>query len=156
MMTKSINLTQFTIKLESIKNKENTKDFLIPISITYAFYRSIMGDNQIGAEIRVLPYPVSISLPNLLREVGLQRIQWSYKVTFASYHHPENQGAFTSNPSLSTMLTLRILLQSRSYQDQSTQKSCKLEGQYEQIAYLNQKSITKESQKQVPCEGTRS
>jgi hypothetical protein len=74
-MTKSINLTQFTIKLESIKNKENTKDFLIPISITYAFYRSIMGDNQIGAEIRVLPYPVSISLPNLLREVGLQRIQ---------------------------------------------------------------------------------
>jgi hypothetical protein len=45
-MTKSINLTQFTIKLESINNKENTKDFLIPISITYAFYRSIMGDNQ--------------------------------------------------------------------------------------------------------------
>jgi hypothetical protein len=45
-MTKSINLNQFTIKLESIKNKENTKDFLIPISITYAFYRSIVGDNQ--------------------------------------------------------------------------------------------------------------
>jgi hypothetical protein len=45
-MTKPINLTQFTIKLENIKNKENTKDFLIPISISYAFYRSIVGDNQ--------------------------------------------------------------------------------------------------------------
>jgi hypothetical protein len=45
-MTKSINLTQFTIKLENIKNKENTKDFLILISISYAFYRSIVGDNQ--------------------------------------------------------------------------------------------------------------
>jgi hypothetical protein len=109
---------------------------------------------KIGAEIRVLPYPVSISLPNLLWEVGLQRIQRSYKVTFVSYHRPENQGTFTSNPSLSTTLTLRILLQSRSYQDQSTQKSCKLEEQYEQIAYMNQKSITKESQKQVLCEGT--
>jgi hypothetical protein len=106
---------------------------------------------KIGAEIRVLPYPVSISLPNLLREVGLQRIQRSYKV---SYHHPENQGTFTSNPSLSTTLTLRILLQSRSYQDQSTQKSCKLEEQYEQIAYMNQKSITKESHKHVLCERT--
>jgi hypothetical protein len=111
---------------------------------------------KIGAEIRVLSYTVSISLPNLLREVGLQRIQQSYKVTFASYHRPENQGTFTSNPSLSTTLTLRILLQSRSYQDQSTQKSYKLEEQYEQIAYLNQKLITKESQKQVPCEETRS
>jgi hypothetical protein len=109
---------------------------------------------KIGAEIRVLPYAVSISLPNLLWEVGLQRIQWSYKVAFMSYHRPKNQGTFTSNPSLNTTLTLRILLQSRSYQDQSTQKSCKLEEQYEQIAYLNQKFITKESQKQVPCEGT--
>jgi hypothetical protein len=45
-MTKSINLTQFTIKLENIKNKENTKDFLIPISISYAFYRSIVDNNQ--------------------------------------------------------------------------------------------------------------
>jgi hypothetical protein len=45
-MTKPINLTQFTIKLENIKNKENTKDFLIPISISYVFYRSIVGDNQ--------------------------------------------------------------------------------------------------------------
>jgi hypothetical protein len=57
---------------------------------------------KIGVEIRVLPYLVSISLPNLLREVELQRIQWSYKVTFASYHYRENQGTFTSNPSLST------------------------------------------------------
>jgi hypothetical protein len=77
---------------------------------------------KIGAEIRILPYPVSISLPNLLREVGLQRIQWNYKVTFASFHRPKNQGTFTRNPSLSTTLTLRILLQSRRYQDQSTQK----------------------------------
>jgi hypothetical protein len=45
-MTKSIKLTQFIIKLENIKNKENTKDFLISISISYAFYRSIMGNNQ--------------------------------------------------------------------------------------------------------------
>jgi hypothetical protein len=109
---------------------------------------------KIGAEIRVLLYPVSISLPNLIREVGLQRIQRSYKVTFTSYHRLEDQETFTSNPSLSTTLTLRILLQSRSYQDQSTQKSCKLEEQYKQIAYLNQKSITKDSHKQVLCEGT--
>jgi hypothetical protein len=109
---------------------------------------------KIGVEIRVLPYPVSINLPNLLWEVRLQRIERSHRVTFAGYHRPENQGTFTSNPSLSTTLTLRILLQSRRYQDQSTQKSCKLEEKYEQIAYLNQKSITKESQKQVPCEGT--
>jgi hypothetical protein len=108
---------------------------------------------KIGAEIRVLPYLVSISLPNLLWEVGHQRIQQSYKVTFASYHRLNNQGTFTSNPSLNTTLTLQILLQSRSYQDQNSQKSCKLEEQYKQIAYLNQKSITKESQKQVPCEG---
>jgi hypothetical protein len=45
-MTKSINLTQFTIKLENIKNKENTKDFLIPILVNYAFCCSIVGDNQ--------------------------------------------------------------------------------------------------------------
>jgi hypothetical protein len=44
-MTKSMNLTQFTIKLENIKNMENTKDFLIPISISFAFYQSIVGDN---------------------------------------------------------------------------------------------------------------
>jgi hypothetical protein len=71
-----------------------------------------------------------------------------------SYHYLANQGAFKSNPSLSTMLTLRKQLQPRCYQDQSTQKSCKLEKQYEQIAYLNQKLITKESQKQAPCKGT--
>jgi hypothetical protein len=30
-----------------------------------------------------------------------------------------------------------------------SKESCKLEEQYEQIAYLNQKSITRESQKQA-------
>jgi hypothetical protein len=50
------------------------------------------------------------------------------------------------------MLTLWKQLQPRCYQDQSTQKSCKLEEQYEQIAYSNQKLITKESQKQAPYE----
>jgi hypothetical protein len=56
-MTKSINLTQFTIELESIKNKENTKDFLIPISISYAFYRSIVGDNQNRTRNHSSPIP---------------------------------------------------------------------------------------------------
>jgi hypothetical protein len=56
-MTKSINLTQFTIKLENIKNKENTKDFLIPISISYAFYRSIVGDNQNRSRNQSSPLP---------------------------------------------------------------------------------------------------
>jgi hypothetical protein len=28
------------------KEQENTKNFLIPISISYALYRSIVGDNQ--------------------------------------------------------------------------------------------------------------
>jgi hypothetical protein len=54
MMTKSINLTQFTIKLENIKNKENTKDF---ISTSYAFYRSIMGDNQNRRRNQSSPLP---------------------------------------------------------------------------------------------------
>jgi hypothetical protein len=57
MMTKSINITQFTIKLENIKNKENTNDFLIPISISYAFYRSIMGDNQNRSRNHSSPLP---------------------------------------------------------------------------------------------------
>jgi hypothetical protein len=56
-MTKSINLTQFKIKLENIKNKENTKDFLIPISISYAFYRSIVGDNQNWSRNQNSPLP---------------------------------------------------------------------------------------------------
>jgi hypothetical protein len=56
-MTKSINLTQFTIKLENIKNKENTKNFLIPISISYAFYRSTMGDNQNRSKNQSSPLP---------------------------------------------------------------------------------------------------
>jgi hypothetical protein len=81
-------------------------------------------------------------------------IQRSYKVTFVSYHYPGNQRTFTSNPSLSTMLTLRKQLQPRCYQDQSTQKSCKLEEQHEQIVYLNHKLITKEPHKQAPCEGS--
>jgi hypothetical protein len=33
-----------------------------------------------------------------------------------------------------------------------SKESCKLEEQYKQIAYLNQKSITRESQKQAPEE----
>jgi hypothetical protein len=56
-MTKSINLTQFTIKLENIKNKENTKDFLIPILISYAFFRSIVGDNQNRSRNQSSPVP---------------------------------------------------------------------------------------------------
>jgi hypothetical protein len=56
-MTKSINLTQFTIKLENIKNKENTKDFLIPISISYVFYHSIVGDNQNRSRNQSSPLP---------------------------------------------------------------------------------------------------
>jgi hypothetical protein len=56
-MTKSINLIQFIIKLENIKNKENTKDFLIPISISYALYRSITGDNQNRSRNESSPLP---------------------------------------------------------------------------------------------------
>jgi hypothetical protein len=56
-MTKSITLTQFTIKLENIKNKENTKDFLILISISYVFYRSIVGDNQNRSRNQSSPLP---------------------------------------------------------------------------------------------------
>ena len=56
-MTKSINLTQFTIKLENIKNKENTKDFLVPILISFAFYRSIMVDNQNRGRNQSSPLP---------------------------------------------------------------------------------------------------
>jgi hypothetical protein len=56
-MTKSINLTQFTVELENIKNKKNTKDFLIPISISYAFYRSIVGDNQSRSRNQSSPLP---------------------------------------------------------------------------------------------------
>jgi hypothetical protein len=48
------------------------------------------------------------------------------------------------------MLTLWKQLQPRCYQDQSTQKSYKIKEQYKQIAYLNHKLITKESQKQAP------
>jgi hypothetical protein len=56
-MTKSINLTQFTIKIENTMNKKNTKDFLIPISISYAFYRSIVGDNQNRSRNQSSPLP---------------------------------------------------------------------------------------------------
>jgi hypothetical protein len=56
-MTKSINLTQFTIKLENIKDKENSNDFLISISISYVFYRSIMGDNQNRSRNQSSPLP---------------------------------------------------------------------------------------------------
>jgi hypothetical protein len=56
-MTKSINLIQFTIKLENIKNKENTKDFLISISISYAFYGSIVRDNQNRSRNQSSPLP---------------------------------------------------------------------------------------------------
>jgi hypothetical protein len=56
-ITKSINLTQFTIKLENIKNNENTKEFLIPISISYAFYRSITGNNQNRSRNQSPPLP---------------------------------------------------------------------------------------------------
>jgi hypothetical protein len=56
-MTKSINLSQFTIKLESIKNRENTKDFLIPISVSYSFYCSIVGDNQNRSRNQSSPLP---------------------------------------------------------------------------------------------------
>jgi hypothetical protein len=56
-MTKSINLTQFTIKLENIKNKEDTKNFLIPISIRCAFYRSIVGDNKNRSRNQSSPLP---------------------------------------------------------------------------------------------------
>jgi hypothetical protein len=61
-MTKSMNLTQFIIKLENIKNKENTKDFLIPISISFAFYQSIVGDNLKRSRNQSFPLP-SINKP---------------------------------------------------------------------------------------------
>jgi hypothetical protein len=45
MIIKSINLTQLHNQGQKIGSiKETTKDCLVPISLNFAFYRSILGD----------------------------------------------------------------------------------------------------------------
>jgi len=67
---------------------------------------SYLASNPNRGRIRVTAYQAPISLSILSMGSGLQRNQRSYKVTYANYHCPVDQGTFTSKPSLGTTPTL--------------------------------------------------